>query len=299
MATPGSVSPLTQAAACGAASTNATGGNQRHARQSATAVVPTRTTPTNASVCRSAGASSSGGEARTAIRPNEATTGESARIATVAATTALRKAMASPSSIGMRPYNRVAATRLIEMIARPTAVRTCPSRRLSRSMRTAPPARAVDPAINPMSTRISGPIHPRLKARLRKKTAPRTRASPPTQANARPVRRASRSAKLGTSMPPDCDGGCAAGQVDVAGIGADGQGEVAAVAGAATTLAWGRADFGRTQPLTVGGATGGGGAAVVATLPAIEGSLEDGRISFSRRARRSSSSAIRASSACS
>ena len=103
MAIAGSGSLQIQFAAWGAASTNATGGSHRHERHSATAVVPIRTTPTKARVLMSGGASRSGGAARTAISPNEATIGESARIAMAAAATALSSAITRPSSTGIRP----------------------------------------------------------------------------------------------------------------------------------------------------------------------------------------------------
>ena len=45
-------------------------------------------------------------------------------VSLTAVATALRRAPASPISTGMRPYSRVAPTRLTEMTARPTGVRT-------------------------------------------------------------------------------------------------------------------------------------------------------------------------------
>ena len=64
-------------------------------------------------------------------------------------------------------------------------------------MNAAPPASRIAPATNPINTRASGPIQPRLKARLRKKMAASTIARPPTQARVRPVRRVSMSASEG------------------------------------------------------------------------------------------------------
>ena len=70
-----------------------------------------------------------------------------------------------------------------------------PSSGLRRARNATPPANAAAPTPRPITTRIGSVIQPRLKARLRKKTAAATRATPPIQASARPANRSSRSRK--------------------------------------------------------------------------------------------------------
>ena len=55
-------------------------------------------------------------------------------------------------------------------------------------------------------TRASGPIQPRLKARLRNRIAPAIRAPPPTQARTRPVRSSSRPPEVTRSRTVGPDG---------------------------------------------------------------------------------------------
>ena len=66
-------SPASQLASCGAASTKASDGSQRHERKSATAVEPASVTATNRSVSSVGDAPISGGAIRAATSPKAAT----------------------------------------------------------------------------------------------------------------------------------------------------------------------------------------------------------------------------------
>jgi hypothetical protein len=113
-----------------------------------------------------------------------------------AAPDATMKAPASPAAAGMNSYRRVAAKSASMPTPIPTPVSaTAGVRYRGRSISHAPAPSATAATTNPMSTRSSGPIQPRLNARLRKKTAPRKSAMPPAQASRRPLSRSSSSAR--------------------------------------------------------------------------------------------------------
>ena len=76
----------------------------------------------------------------------------------------------------------------------PTATSTRPRSGSRRPMGQPPRPVNATPAIKPRTTRVDGPIQPRLNARLRKKSAPKSSAKPPAQARPRPLTARSRSA---------------------------------------------------------------------------------------------------------
>ncbi len=117
-----------------------------------------------------------------------------ARIAIDAATTAPAAAPARAAQMGTKSYRRVPATRARFQTPIPTATSTGPSTRSPPRISRSPSPVITSPATMPMTTRISGPIQPRLMARLKKKRAPISSVNPPAQASPRPLTARSRSA---------------------------------------------------------------------------------------------------------